>query len=426
MPENRYSGDVFGKKIADSTRNNADIAGHYPYSQERWRFFETDVTEANRIFLEYNEDARYQHQAFGTGVSNGGSGDVHTISPNAGDTLYFKTAERFLYIVGYESRATCAFNINQQLQEGDELIIGPSSVFGGTGIRDGYVFRFNSELGPKQVEFVLFRGGEEQNKKTMQLSTPITEFQRTEWRYAWYNIMGALGTQSYEFKNVQLGSIKSNPDQRGPEIGNFNIICKITAGANTDNLQLYFGSAAWQTWGQTDTLTRNKVFPYTVSYGGSGDWEPVLTIRKEPQRNHIKAQFDQLQVNSFDGNDDFFVAAMVMSLQNVRDTGGNLLDDTDFSYPPILSRSNSMLEVTENADQIPDSNGDLQTSTTDPGGYQVGYAALYEGQGSETPASNPRTVKRSINNGDYIVILGKTTGDTPGDAQIEIVTDQSW
>src|SRR6056297_1784831 len=117
MPKNRYSGDVFGKKKSDSTRNDGDIAGHYPYSQERWRFYENTIDETNRIFLEYNEDARYQHQAFGTGVSNGGSYDVHEISPNAGETLIFKTTERFRYVVGYESVVTWAFGISQDLQE---------------------------------------------------------------------------------------------------------------------------------------------------------------------------------------------------------------------------------------------------------------------------------------------------------------------
>jgi len=424
--ENRYSGDVFGKNVADSTRNDGDLAAHYPYSQERWRFFETNLDEANRLFLEYTEDGRYQHPSFGAGASNGGTQDVHTISPNAGDTLYFKTAERFRYVVGYESRATWAFSINQALQSGDEILIGPASNFGGTTLQNGYVVRFNSTLGPDKCEFVLLRDGTEQNSKTLNLSTPITEFQRLEWRYAWYNIMGCILSQSYEFMNVQLGTLKSGADQRGPSIGNLNIVCKITAGGSTTGLQVQLGSAAWQTWGDVDVLARNKTFPYTVSYGGSGDYEPLLVIRKDPKREYIKGEFDQVQVNSFNGNDDFFVLAVIFSSQNVRDSGGNLLVDGDFSVVNEISTTNSIFEVTENAAQFADSTGTLQTSAADPGGYQVGYAALYEGQGAQKPESTPRIIKRAVNNGDYIVILGRTDGATPGDAQIEIVTEQDW
>ena len=371
MPENRYSGDVFGKNIADSTKNDGDLAAHYPYSQERWRFFETNLDEANRIFLEYTEDARYTHQAFGTGVSNGGSSDVHTISPGANETLYFKTAERFKYVVGYESRSTWAFSTNQDLQAGDEIDIGPASNFGGDTLRNGYIFRFNSDLGPNKCKFILLRDGVEQNDKALNLSIPITTFQRVEWRYAWYNIMGCIGSQSYNFKNVQLGTIKSDDDQRGPAIGNFNISCKITTGSGTSGLQVYLGSAAWQTWGDVDVITRTKTVPFTVSYGGSGDYEPLLVLRKDPKREYIKTEFDQLQVNSFSGNDDFFLIAQVMSRQNVRDSGGNLLDDTDFSVPAEMSATNSVVETTTNAAQFPDSTGTLQTSAADPGGYQV-------------------------------------------------------
>lgn len=416
MPENRYSGDVFGKKIADSTANNADIAGHYPYSPERWRFFETDLQESNRIFLEYSDDSRYAHQGF-----NGrGSYDVHELTPVSGDTLYFKTAERFRYVVGYESVPTMAISTNQALQDGDEIIIGP------TDFTNGYGFRFNSTLGPNQCEFLLYRSGSTQNTKTINLSTPLTEFTRFEWRYAWYNIMGALGTQSYDFKNVQLGYLKSKPTQRGPEIGNFPISCKITAGADTDNLRVDLGSSAWQTKGDIESIVRDKTFKTgALTYSGAGEWQPLYVIRKAENRNYIQSQIDQINLTRFSGNGDAVVIAMAMSNENVRDSDGNLLDDTDFSVPAEISSTNSIFEVSAAVGQIPDNNGQVTATTPNPGGYQVGYSSLYE-----TTGSGPRregltnTVKRKLHDNDYIVILGRS--DVSGDMTTEILTEQSW
>lgn len=414
MPSNRYSGDVFGKKISDSTRNNADIAGHYPYSPERWRFFENSISESNRLFLEYTDDSRYDHQGF-----NGrGNWDLHTIKPNAGDTLIFKTAERFRYVVGYESVPTWAFSINKALQSGDRITIGP------TDFTDGWACRFSGDLGENQYKFIQFREGNETKSPTFSLSKPITSYTRHEWRYAWYEIMGVLHSQSYGFDNWQTGQIQCDGNLNGPSIGNQPLSCKIEASST--GLEIYLGSCAWQTKGDVDSIVRDKTFKTPdISYGGSNEWQPLYVIRKDSKRNYIQAQIDQVTLTRFGGNADVFTIVMVMSKQNVRDSNGNLLDDTDFGVPNELSDINSIFQTSTSVAQIPDSNGNIVTTASDPGGYQVGYSSLYTatGSGPEREGSQ-NTIKRRMNDDDYMVILGKSTAS--GSITNELLMQQSW
>lgn len=151
MPHEAALTDLFGKPIADGTKSEANIASHFPYNPERWRLYSGSATEANRIFLRYNpNEGSYDQQR----LNGNGEWDVHTLKPDAGETLIMETAERFNYVVGYEAYITHALSISQALKSGDRLRCGP---YDGS---DGYGVEFRPELGEEKAEMFIMRDGD--------------------------------------------------------------------------------------------------------------------------------------------------------------------------------------------------------------------------------------------------------------------------
>ena len=421
--------DTFGKKIADSTRNAADIASHYPYSPERWKFFSGDASNpANQVFLQYNNgDSRYAHQRFnGTGEF-----DVHQINPSGGEKLTFRTAERFRYIVGYEGQFSLSFGLEQSLQVGDTVRIG--SFRGG----EGYGIEFNGSLGDNQARVFTLRNGSEVVSQQVSLSSPVTTFNRYSIEFAWYNIGRVKFSQTYTSNGEQIRDTlaeTSRDDARGPQTGNLPISFETEPDPGTSGFTANVGSCAFQIFGDVDSITRTKAFVETgLTYGGSGDWEPFLAVRVDPDRNIVVSEFLNLGVEEFTGDDDIFVSAQAFSSQKVADSGGNLLTDADFESPEITSGPNSAMQISDNVDQIADNTGTLQTSMANPGGYQLAFGSLYSqtsGQGGNATTSTSSgvrsNVKRQLRENDFVVFMGRTRGATSGDATLEFSTEQDW
>jgi len=421
--------DAFDKLIADNTQNELDLASHYPYSQERWRFFSGDPeVSSNRIFLQYNQsDSRYQHQRF-----NGtGDFDVHTLVPAAGELLTFRTAERLRYTVGYEGFATMAFSINQSLQTGDTIRMG----FFRNG--DGYGYEFNGSLGDNTANIFILRNGTKVADADVPLERPVTEFTRFGIGFAWYNIGRAEFIQTYTDGGTQfndtLGKLSVSPS-RGPRTGNLPITAEIEPDGGTTGLEANVGSTAFQTFGDVNNITRDKSLVETgLTYGGSGDWEPLLAIRGNPDLNIVTNELSALDVPEFTGDDDLFLTLHNFGIPNVTDGGGSQLTDADFSVPELWSETNNSLEVSTAVDQIVDSTGTLQTTTPDLGGHQLGFASLYKqtsGQGGNATTSQSPGVnnipKRQLREDDYAVVLVRTRGATSGDVTLEASFEQDW
>jgi len=77
--------------------------------------------------------------------------------------------------------------------------------------------------------------------------------------------------------------------------------------------------------------------------------------------------------------------------------------------------------------QIPDNGGAQVTSTTNPGGFQLGFGSQYtsgSGGSSKAQKTGSSVQKRNLPNGDVAVLLAKSpsTGNIKG----QITTAQDW
>lgn len=106
--------------------------------------------------------------------------------------------------------------------------------------------------------------------------------------------------------------------------------------------------------------------------------------------------------------------------------GGSTLTDSNYSVPPEHHEQNSVLEVSSDVAQAPDNTGTVTTSTARPGGFQIGYGALYAtGSGArQTERSITPTQNRPIFGRDTVVIWANAAAT--GDVTFELITEQDW
>ena len=107
----RASTDAFGNQTRLNYQNIGDLAGHYPYSPERFRVY----VNGTRQQIQYDgEPPEFTDEI-----------DVHSLTPqNAGDTVTLETTEIFRYAVGYVLEWSFAMQTTGQLQSGDAVIVG--------------------------------------------------------------------------------------------------------------------------------------------------------------------------------------------------------------------------------------------------------------------------------------------------------------
>ena len=423
--------DAFGNQISLGTTNEADLASHYAYSQERYRVFVDGVRQ------------QIQYDGFPTQFTD--NPDSFSLEPQAdGEVVTLKTAERYRYVVQYVIQWSLAFQINQDLQAGDVWAVG----YGNPDLEnstddtpgpnaDGWFVYQNSSNASDEVVLAEYRDGAEVDTAT----TTLTKLPQTWGRLAgntnWYNVGETKLTETYvgieNLKKAQQNDTVATvgvEDGKGPILGNQPVTASVKTGASgAGSLELEVGSIGVRTFGNVTGILRTKTFDFEQAYEGTaGEFEPLLAIRVDPDRREVNTQFSVLEPLEFSQTDDLVLIANIFDKDNVLDTNGDPLVDGDYSTPPELSTLNSVIETSDAVAQVVDSTGTPQTSMTDPGGYQVAYGSLTSsgagGQGNARVSSRARTQKRAVPNGDVAVIMARSdsTGTINGDVQFE----QDW
>lgn len=413
------SQDAFDNLVTDRT-NVLDLASHYPYNPERWRIF----VDGSRIFPEYaspdlNGLAQYSHGAIGGPEPI----DVHTLSPNAGETVVMESAEKPRYVVQFELASTIAVAISQDLVGDDRLRVG---LFDGS---DGWFIEQTAAHDPARGDVVSLRGGSPVYRyEDVKLYVPTTRFARNKIQTGWYNITRQAWERSYSHNGKQMNQSvarASNDTGRGPRVGNLPIRFEITADASTTDLQMQAGSAAQVNLGTTTAFSRQKTAAFTANIGTAGAWVPLHAIRVDPRRQLINTQLVDTDIVGFSASDDVKVMPIAASVTKVDDGAGGSIAG-DFATPTEHMRANSVVESTGTVGSFPDATGSVVTSAADPGGYQLGFASSYtSGQGSKTQTEGgSATEKRGLRRDDICVFLGYS--ETTGDVTVEYVTEQDW
>lgn len=429
-----HSDDAFGNRVVQNTINNADIAGHYPYSPERWR---VDVN-GERQLIQYGSVAEYEDAV-----------DVHRLQPQtSGDVVTMRTPELYRYVVGFVLEWSGAFQTNQPLGDGDVVVFGygdpdlenATSDEPGPGA-DGWFFYWNSSHGEGEVTVAQYRDGVEQDAKTVQAEKPLSTFARYEGRTNWYAVGRTKFVQTWTNNGTQLNGLGEDRRDTGPEdagvstskdngrsalVGNHAMTASVKAGSGAGSLVLELGSVGLKTLGDVSPIVRQKTHTWSGAPSATGAWTPVHAFRIDPGRELVNTQLTNTDIVAYEGSGDVLASIHSFDPSLVLDSNGDPLTDANYSTPESHNATNSVLEVTSDVAQVPDVNGTPQTSMANPGGYQIGYASWYaSGSGSKTAVSSgSATRKRALPPGDVGVVL--VNADESAEVVGESISEQDW
>lgn len=407
IPELDNWEDAFENQIADRT-NVLDLAGHYPYSPERWRLF----VDGTRQFPEYGSVAQYNH-----------AGDYHELNPAAGETVTFESAERPRYVVAYELSATWAFAVNQSLASGDSIRVG---LYDG---RNGWYMEHTGDQADDIADFVLERDGNEvYRERDRDIHAPVTRNARLRLVTGWYDITRQRWVRSFSDQGGQQNPdiAEISTDKRGSKTGNLPAHFSVTASGSTTDLVLEAGSTALVNLGRTTPLKRTNQHTETVTLDATGTWVPLLAFRADPDRDIVNTQLIDIALNEFGGNADVQVAVQGFDPSKVLDSTGDELVDADYATPEIFLAENTVIETTTNVEQIPDETGSTGTSQTNPGGIQLGADTLSTagGNATATNAGTPGVAKRPLYGRDVGVVLAFSSAT--GDVTFTLRYEEDW
>lgn len=416
------STDAFGRGVRLNSRNVADLASHYKFSPERFRLFVDDT----RQFIQYDGfPAQYEKQK-----------DVHVLKPQAAnEAVELETTEIYRYVVGYVIEVSFAFQTNQRLQSGDILVIGygEPDLANATGENlgpsaDGWFFVWDGSLADNEVRLVQARDGTIQDDRTVTTSELITDWARYAQEVNWYAVGATRFTETFTDDNEQINKRIGRTgieDERSARVGNHHVTIGINPGAaSAGNLEIELGSVGVRLLGDTNPILRRKTNQFTATINTANTFVPIHGFRIEPNEQEVNVELTDIRVPKYTANGDIIVVAYAFDIAKLQDSGGNPLDDTDFSAPPLLSMQNSVIQTTSNIARFPNNSGTIVTSTTNPGGYQEGFGSNYDTQGSGK--SNPsQQARRLISERDVVVFLARST-TASGTVKVEYVTEQQW
>lgn len=392
--------DIFGRPITGQ-RNDGDLPGHYKATPERYRLY-VDGSRVNYYYSSVSQSSLADART--------GDTDVYVLTPDAGETVRFETAQRLRYIVGYESEATMALSANQSLQGTDEVIVY-------IGRDDGYQFVFTVD----GCDIEILRDGATVASRTVPTSVGLTVYSRLVVRYNWYNVGAARFHQTYTRNGTQfepnLGNL-SVDGGRGPEDANVRIGVEVTPDASTAGLEINFGSVGFNTVADVDRTVREKSFKMDgLDHSGGGDWEPLAAFRHPLDEQNVVVQFKEMNPVDTPGSSDEVVvrttdpALVSADFTDPFDDGSNVSPRA----PGAMSDYGTPFQFTEAVTEVPDHDGNTVTtspySVARPGGTQIAHSTAQGGINGRTVAST--RLARVSPDPEIVVLYGKT--DSMGD-----------
>jgi hypothetical protein len=405
------SSDAFDRVITQGVENDIDIVSQHKFSPERLRLF----LNGNRESVQYDEiDAsKFSDDS-----------DRWTLKPGSGEKMRLQSAGSCTYVVGTEMRAITAFKLNQSLQSGDVVRIGPRNT------EDGwFIEQRGSDHTDTQVDIKQLRGGTETVlESNVELGAPLTEKSTITCYYNWYNVGHQRWVQTSssggEQTNTEIGVTSTSTGTSGPEQANLNLYMEVVAGSSTTGLEFEAGSMSFLTQAQAKSILRGKPVEETVTVPSTNDvWHPVYAFRIRPGDSVVNANI--LDFEAVDYSNDAKVQLAAVSVDPSK------TDATGWGVPSLQTEQNSALQDTENVSEVPSDSG-TQTNPGSTGfkfgGHILSYTSLNPAGNdySEGAIQNPgSTVKSNILSSDVIVVLAKSPS-SGGDVTFNMVVGQNW
>jgi len=398
----------FGKLIADTTRGAIDIPAHFDYSPERLRL----EVNGSRSFVQYNSVSQF----------NDGP-DTWNLQPSSGDTVGLRTTENISYSVNYVTESAFAFSVNQSLQSGDVVRVGPHK----SGSDGWFMEQRGTDHTDSQVDIIELRGGTRTVLASdVKLSQPITNFQRYSVRWSWYNVGNQVWTQSYTDGGEQINDVfveTSNDSSRGPEEANLPICFEVEADPSTTGLELYAGSTAQVILGATNNLIRstsNEKNDVTLT-GSNGTWEPIHALRIEPNASpNVQLESPNILQHTKDAKVQMKAIAVDPSKT----------DASGFGEPDLVRSVDTAVQTTDNVSQIPNASGTQidPTSSTDPGGFEIQYNSIRPAAGdfSQGVIQNDAAVSKSVIPPNDVIVFIARSPDHNGKIDFGYTLSEDW
>lgn len=409
--------DDFDNLVTRGTVNTEDLPSDKPYSCERYRLFNAaDASDhTNRVLLQYGE---------GTEIFND-TPDNYELVPNEGQTLTFKTARRFRYIVGFVNEWSRAAGLNRPLQSGEYLEIMMD--FDGSG-SDGHgiMIRPNS-----QYIFERREGSPGQSRSAeaeavdVDLADSGATFARYASEYSWYNVGPATFTQSFpdgnELVNAELGSVAPEAGQ-GSRYSLGHITMRVHREPGTPELVATAGSTGYSVQGDVTATGRTKgAVVDGLTHSGGGEWEPLAAFRFRDGYETVPCDVARLlPLSGPEG--EIGIISVAPSLTDAGESSGW-----------VNRGSATAIEFTTDVSTFPDANGSVVSSVPRVeaggpgyGGFQVALGnTQVSGAGGNTQITGTDQVSFSpLYPDDVAVVIGYATSS--GDFRGRLDISQEW
>lgn len=416
--------DTFGRQLALGSTNHGDLPSYHTYTPSRHRLTRDTGSGLTRVNLHYEDiDALSYFDD-----NKAGEQDVYILTPDQGNRIQWKTAQRFEYVVGYDGLPTLALGINREPVGDDRITFGIDTTYPPLSFDDGYFAEHNSTHDPQEVDIFEKRNGNEiGTRKTVSIAKALTEFQRWELQYNWYNVGENRWTETHTTPNdgqinqqigrtnVQEGDANSGPGGRGPLSGAGRIAVEVERDSASSNFEVWVGSMSFFTLGDDKSAFEEKWAKETgLSPSQSTDYEPLFVIRKDPNDPATKASLARVEATAGPGGE---ILAMAMDPSLVLNGSGNPIPDGDYTSPVQHGVSQfSAIEIATTVAQIPDATGTPATTVSEPGGYQI----VGSSDARKSEEGSALRQEKEIVDGDVAVVLAKPDG-TNSDFEIEYI-----
>lgn len=400
----RQSRDSFENSIALGTANRGDLGSHFRYDPEAYRLYRN----GERVFLIYDEDFK----ATGATTHFDDNEDTYTLSPAPGDNMTFTTAERFRYVVMYESEFSLAWETNRPLEDDESVSI----IFDGSEPKQFGVDGHGIIYSGGDTDQTIIRDGQDIVRDAAHAPRSPDRWSIYQNVFNWYNVGRKKGTEWFgdgkSQRSVDLGTVITD-GQRGPRVGNGRITIQVNAGTR-DDLEVKVGSMGFRNLGQTTPKTRGKGFPIETEITIAGEYEPIAAVRVNPADFLVTTDVLNIAPVNTQGATDFVTIAVDESKT----------DATGFETPPEANTLASSVQATTNISTLPDATGAVVASATNPGGYQLAYGntEVSGGGQGQVNASLTRERRQRLHDTDIGIVCAKT--QTTGSAKITVFTEQ--
>lgn len=399
MPEGEFKDgkDAFGKPIADSVKNDADIAAHYPFNPERHRLF----LNGNRQFVQYNSISKFNQLE-----------DAHELQPASNDSMVFRTAEKFRYRVQYVVKPSIAFEANQSLQSGDKV------AFEYGDDTDGWAMEWRGDLASDEVELFVRRNGTTKASRVVKTNTTVTDWNRYAAEINWYNVGEARFIETYtddaDNQNNELLDDIAVKNERGPQSGNKRIRLRVEAGSSTSDLKVRAGSMGMVTLGDVGGINRPKTHQESgLTHDGDGNWQALAAMRVDPNNPNVTVNIDNVDPVSGPTGKLMMIAV-----------DPSKTDASSWGTPEEHNSQNTAIQTTTSVSTFPDSSGSTGSDISNPGGYQLAFASTEASSNEKSVETGARTKKRQLHDTDVGVIVAKSSSNS--DYKIDITAIQEW